>query len=42
MPWHEYAWRVPLLVALKDVANLAGAAVGLIDELLGRRQPRPV
>ena len=41
MPWHEYVWRVPLLVALKDVANLAGAAVGLVDAALGRRQPRP-
>ena len=41
MPWREYVWRVPLLVALKDVANLAGAAVGLFDMALGRRQPRP-
>ena len=41
MPWHEYVWRVPLLVALKDLANLAGAAVGLLDMALGRRQPRP-
>jgi glycosyltransferase involved in cell wall biosynthesis len=41
MPWHEYVWRIPLLVALKDLANLAGAAVGLIDMALGRRQPRP-
>jgi glycosyltransferase involved in cell wall biosynthesis len=41
MSWHEYVWRIPLLVALKDIANLAGAAVGLIDMALGRRQPRP-
>ncbi len=41
MPWHEYVWRIPLLVALKDLANLAGAAIGLLDAALGRRQPRP-
>ena len=41
MPWHEYVLRVPLLVAVKDLANLSGAAVGLIDMALGRRQPRP-
>jgi glycosyltransferase involved in cell wall biosynthesis len=41
MPWHEYAWRIPLLVALKDLANLTGAAVGLVDAALGKRQPRP-
>jgi hypothetical protein len=41
IPWHEWILRVPLLVALKDVANVAGAAVGLVDAALGRRQPRP-
>ena len=41
MPWYEYIWRVPLLVVLKDLANLAGAAVGLLDMALRRRQPRP-
>jgi glycosyltransferase involved in cell wall biosynthesis len=41
IPSHEYIWRIPLLVAHKDLANLAGAGVGLIDMALGRRQPRP-
>jgi glycosyltransferase involved in cell wall biosynthesis len=41
IPWHEYVWRIPLLVGLKDLANLAGAALGLVDMALGRRQPRP-
>ena len=34
-------WRVPALVALKDVAQLAGVGVGLIDAVRGRPQPRP-
>jgi glycosyltransferase involved in cell wall biosynthesis len=34
-------WRVPALVALKDLSQLAGAGVGLIDAVRGVRQPRP-
>jgi glycosyltransferase involved in cell wall biosynthesis len=34
-------WRVPALVALKDVSQLAGAALGLIDAVRGVPQPRP-
>ena len=34
-------WRIPLLVAMKDLAQLTGAAVGLVDALRGRPQPNP-
>ena len=34
-------WRIPALVALKDVSQLFGAAVGLADALLGIPQPAP-
>jgi glycosyltransferase involved in cell wall biosynthesis len=34
-------WRVPALVALKDLSQLAGAGVGLIDAVRGVPQPRP-
>lgn len=34
-------WRVPALVALKDLSQLFGAGVGLLDASRGRRQPRP-
>ena len=32
-------WRIPLLVALKDLSQLAGAALGLVDAV--RRVPQP-
>jgi glycosyltransferase involved in cell wall biosynthesis len=34
-------WRIPLVVALKDLAQMAGAGRGLIDAALGRPQPPP-
>lgn len=34
-------WRIPLLVALKDLSQLAGATAGLLDALRGRPQPNP-
>ncbi len=34
-------WRIPALVALKDLSQLAGAAMGVIDEARGLDQPRP-
>ncbi len=34
-------WRIPLLVAIKDLAQVAGAGMGLIDALRGRPQPNP-
>ena len=34
-------WRIPVLVALKDLSQLAGALTGLIDALAGRPQPSP-
>jgi glycosyltransferase involved in cell wall biosynthesis len=40
LPVNEW-WRVPALVALKDLSQLAGAAVGLVDAGRGVPQPRP-
>jgi glycosyltransferase involved in cell wall biosynthesis len=34
-------WRIPLLVALKDLAQLAGAGAGVLDALRGVPQPNP-
>lgn len=34
-------WRVPVLVALKDVSQLAGAGIGIVDALRGVTQPQP-
>ena len=34
-------WRLPLLVAMKDLAQIAGAAQGLDDAAHNRPQPRP-
>jgi hypothetical protein len=34
-------WRVPALVVLKDLAQLAGAGTGLLDAARGAPQPRP-
>jgi glycosyltransferase involved in cell wall biosynthesis len=34
-------WRVPALVALKDLSQLAGSTLGAIDAIRGRPQPRP-
>jgi glycosyltransferase involved in cell wall biosynthesis len=40
VPVREW-WRLPLLVAMKDLSQCAGAAQGLVDEALGRAQPGP-
>jgi glycosyltransferase involved in cell wall biosynthesis len=34
-------WRLPLVVAMKDLAQCLGAVEGLVDEARGRDQPRP-
>ena len=34
-------WRVPVLVALKDLSQLAGAGMGVTDAIRGVPQPRP-
>ena len=34
-------WRIPLLVALKDLSQLAGALTGLLDAASDRPQPNP-
>lgn len=34
-------WRIPLLIAVKDLSQVAGAATGLMDTLKGRPQPNP-
>jgi GT2 family glycosyltransferase len=34
-------WRIPLLVALKDLSQLGGAAIGLVDAIRGVPQPPP-
>jgi glycosyltransferase involved in cell wall biosynthesis len=34
-------WRLPLVVAMKDLAQCAGAVQGLADAARGRAQPRP-
>jgi glycosyltransferase involved in cell wall biosynthesis len=34
-------WRIPLVVALKDVAQIAGATRGLLDAIRGVAQPPP-
>jgi glycosyltransferase involved in cell wall biosynthesis len=34
-------WRIPLMVAAKDLSQLAGSLVGTLDQLLGRAQPTP-
>jgi cellulose synthase/poly-beta-1,6-N-acetylglucosamine synthase-like glycosyltransferase len=34
-------WRIPPLIALKDLSQMAGAAAGLIDAALERPQPNP-
>jgi glycosyltransferase involved in cell wall biosynthesis len=40
LPAREW-WRLPLLVAMKDLWQCAGAAQGLVDEARGRPQPAP-
>lgn len=40
LPVSEW-WRVPALVALKDLSQLVGAGIGIFDALRGVRQPRP-
>jgi cellulose synthase/poly-beta-1,6-N-acetylglucosamine synthase-like glycosyltransferase len=35
-------WRIPLVIAMKDLSQIAGAAVGLLDAARGSDQPRPV
>ncbi len=39
--WPRYVWLVPPVVVLKDLANLVGAGLGLLDAARGRAQPRP-
>jgi len=34
-------WRLPLVIALKDLSQIAGAAQGLLDEAQGKAQPTP-
>jgi glycosyltransferase involved in cell wall biosynthesis len=34
-------WRIPLVIALKDLSQLAGAAAGLLDAARGTGQPQP-
>jgi cellulose synthase/poly-beta-1,6-N-acetylglucosamine synthase-like glycosyltransferase len=40
VPLHHW-WRIPVAVAIKDVAQLAGAARGLVDAAQGISQPNP-
>jgi glycosyltransferase involved in cell wall biosynthesis len=40
LPVREW-WRLPLLIAMKDISQCAGAAQGVIDESRGRAQPSP-
>jgi hypothetical protein len=40
LPLREW-WRLPLLVAMKDLAQCAGACEGLRDAFYGRSQPTP-
>jgi glycosyltransferase involved in cell wall biosynthesis len=40
MPPGEW-WRIPLVVAMKDLAQCAGAAQGVVDAARGRSQPSP-
>ena len=40
LPAREW-WRLPLLVAMKDLAQCVGAAEGLYDAARGRAQPAP-
>jgi hypothetical protein len=40
LPLREW-WRLPVLVAMKDLAQVLGAAEGLGDALQGRAQPPP-
>jgi glycosyltransferase involved in cell wall biosynthesis len=37
----KHWWRIPVAVAVKDLSQLVGAAMGLIDALRGRPQPMP-
>jgi glycosyltransferase involved in cell wall biosynthesis len=37
----RYWWRIPVVVALKDLAQMAGASRGLIDAARGVPQPPP-
>lgn len=34
-------WRIPTLIAVKDLAQMVGAVEGVVDELWGRPQPNP-
>jgi glycosyltransferase involved in cell wall biosynthesis len=40
IPVREW-WRLPVLVAMKDLSQCAGAVEGAIDEVRGRAQPSP-
>jgi hypothetical protein len=34
-------WRVPTLVILKDLSQLVGAGLGVVDAIRGVPQPQP-
>jgi hypothetical protein len=40
LPLREW-WRIPIVVAAKDMAQMAGAARGLVDAAQGVAQPPP-
>jgi glycosyltransferase involved in cell wall biosynthesis len=40
IPVHRW-WRIPLVIAMKDLSQIAGALEGFADELAGRPQPAP-
>jgi hypothetical protein len=40
IPAREW-WRIPLVIALKDISQLFGAAVGVVDAVRGVPQPTP-
>jgi glycosyltransferase involved in cell wall biosynthesis len=41
MPVRQW-WRIPLVMALKDLSQVAGAVLGLLDAGAGRSQPAPL
>jgi hypothetical protein len=40
LPPREW-WRIPALVALKDLSQIVGTCMGIVDALRGIPQPRP-
>lgn len=41
MPARQW-WRIPLVIALKDLSQVVGATLGLLDAGAGRAQPAPL